>query len=587
MGSEVLQMQETSHLEEEAADFAWDVAPLEPPAAVRVVASDTSGGGDEPPEHMRPLYENIRVELPSGTREELGGLLSGFEEIFSKGDHDLGRTKTEVHCIPTGDARPVRLPPRRVPEAHRRDVEEQIQQYLELGIAERCTSAWAAPLVIVRKKDGSNRICVDYRSLNAVTEKDAHPLPRIADSLDALRSASVYSSVDLTRAYHQVEVRPEDRDKTAFVTGQGHHLRFVTMPFGLCNAPGTFQRLMEKVLHGLLYRCVLVYLDDIIVYSRTLADHLGHLRQVFHRIQEHGLKLKPKKCALFQEEVCYLGHIVSPTGVAVNPDQVTRVQGWKPPTTVRQVRSFLGLANYYRQYVPQFGKTAEPLIRLTDAGRAFVWSPECQEAFLALKRCLVTAPVLGYPQEEGRFILDTEASEEAIEAVLSQEQDGHERVLAYGSRTLSKEERNYCHTRRQLLASVHFMEAYSHYLYGRQFLLRTDHAPLRWLMGQRDPKDQQARWVQRLSDFQFTIEHRSGKKSGDANAPGKCFRGRNCFHPGMDHPASRVAPGTHFSCEELRDGYRSDEELEPAPPSGGRVESEEAAAGQGGPDSTD
>ena len=210
-------------------------------------------------------------------------------------------------------------------------MEEQINRWIELGIVEDCESHWAAPLVIAQKKDGTNRICIDYRGLNAVTEKDAHPLPRIKDSLDALRGAQVYSSLDLLWAYNQVVIDPKDRDKTAFVTGRGHHLRFVTMPFGLCNAPSTFQRLMEKVLHGMIYKFVLVYLDDIVVFSSSIEEHFDHLHQVLTKLYEHGLKLKPRKCSLFKKEILYLGRVVSPEGVATVPSEVSRVENWETP----------------------------------------------------------------------------------------------------------------------------------------------------------------------------------------------------------------------------------------------------------------
>ena len=279
------------------------LAPMELIAGVRedIEEPPREDGPDGTPGHLTDLCELGGSRLSQTLQEQLQGLLCEYRDIFSQGEHDMGKTDTEVHRIPTGDARPVRLQPRRVPLAYQQDVEDQIQQFLDLGIVEDCQSPWAAPLVIVKKKDGSNRVCIDYRELNNVTQKDAHPLPRIKDSLDALRGASVYSSLDLTRAYHQVVVHPEDRDKTAFVTGRGHHLRFVTMPFGLCNAPSTFQRLMERVLQGMLYRFVLVYLDDIVVFSKTPEEHLGHLAQVFRRIQEHGLKLKPKSVPCFRE----------------------------------------------------------------------------------------------------------------------------------------------------------------------------------------------------------------------------------------------------------------------------------------------
>merc|ERR1711893_475738 len=184
---------------------------------------------------------------------------------------------------------------------------------------------FASPVGITRKKDGSNRICVDYRSLNKATQKDGHPLPRIEDSLDALSEANVYSTLDMTSGYHQVEVAERDRDKTAFVDGRGHHLRYVTMPFGLCNAPSTFQRLMEKVLKGLIWKSVVVYLDDIVIYSKTIDDHMVHLRQVLDRFKEHQLKLKPRKCELFRSQVRYLGHVVSPMGVATDPSLIQKV----------------------------------------------------------------------------------------------------------------------------------------------------------------------------------------------------------------------------------------------------------------------
>merc|ERR1711893_448528 len=259
---------------------------------------------------------------------------------------------------------------------------------------------FASPVGITRKKDGSNRICVDYRALNQVTQKDGHPLPRIEDSLDALSEANVYSTLDMTSGYHQVEVAERDRDKTAFVDGRGHHLRYVTMPFGLCNAPSTFQRLMERVLEGMVWDCVVVYLDDVIIFSKTIDEHLKHLAEVLERFKKSGLKLKPKKCELCRDKVDYLGHTVTPEGVATKADLIEKVQNWDPPRTVKQVRQFLGLCNYYHQYVESYSEIVEPMIRLTDKGAKFVWTPECQEAFETLKVKLTTAPILGFANME-------------------------------------------------------------------------------------------------------------------------------------------------------------------------------------------
>ena len=505
------------------------------------------------PEHLQQLYADSAAQLSPEAKSQLASLLEEFHHVFSKDDHDLGRTNLEVHQIPTGSARPIRLPPRRAPMHLRADIEQQVQDMIAQGVVEECSSPWAAPLVVVKKKDGSNRICVDYRALNEVTEKDGHPIPRVADSLDALAGAAVFSTLDMTSGYHQVEVAEEDRDKTAFVTGRGHHLRYVTMPFGLCNAPSTFQRLMERVLQGLVWKTAVVYLDDVVIFSRTPEEHLEHLREVFRRFEAHRLKLKPRKCELFRSQVKYLGHVVSATGVATDPGLIEKVTAWDPPRTQKEVRAFLGLTGYYRSYLPHYGEVAEPLVRLTDAYAEFRWTPACQEAFEELKRRLVTAPILAYPNETDPFILDTDASDVAIGAVLSQRQDGQERVIAYGSKALSKEERNYCVTRRELLAVVHFVEAYRYYLYGRPFLIRTDHSSLRWMLRQKEPKDQLARWIQRLAVFQFVIEHRPGAKHGNADGMSrKCFRGGVCFHPTQVEMESPAPPGTLTSSEELR-----------------------------------
>ena len=508
----------------------WQEDQSQGPAAPS--ACNSTGADPGVPEHVQALYAASAQHLGEGDQQRLASLLIKYGHIFSQNDQDIGRTRLEVHHIPTGEAAPVRQPPRRAPMHLRADIEAQIQNMLKQGIVEECASSWASPIVVVKKKDGSNRICVDYRALNQVTEKDAHPLPRIEDSLDALAGACVYSTLDMTSGYHQVEVAEADRDKTAFVTGMGHHLRYVTMPFGLCNAPSTFQRLMEKVLQGLLWRTAVVYLDDVVIYSRSFEEHSHHLEAVMQRFEQHNLKLKPRKCELFRTTVHYLGHIVTPDGVATDPGLIEKVAGWEPPQNLKEVRTFLGLTGYYRRFVPAYGDVAEPLVQLTDGKSLFVWTPVCQEAFERLKTYLTTAPILAHPTAQDTFILDTDASNVAIGAVLSQRQGDQEKVIAYGSKALSKEERNYCVTRRELLAVVHFVEAYRYYLYGKPFIVRTDHSSLRWMLNQKEPKDQLARWIQRLSVFTFTIEHRPGQKHANADALSrKCFRGGPCFHP--------------------------------------------------------
>ncbi len=291
---------------------------------------------------------------------------------------------------------------------------------LDRGVIEPCQSSWASPVVLVTKKDGTTCFCVDYRKLNDVTKKDAYPLPRIDETLDALRGSMYFSTLDLYSGYWQVEMDHRDIDKTAFVTRQGL-FRFTVMPFGLCNAPGTFERVMELVLKDLKWKICLIYLDDIIVYGAGFYQALDHLKTVWRRIREANLKLKPTKCCLMHTQVPFLGHIVSRQGVGVDPAKIEAVEQWPTPTSVKDVRAFLGLASYYRRYIPGFSTVAAPLTNLTRQGVNLVWDDACEGAFQTLKAALVTAPILPYPTREGHFVLSTDASDVGIGAVLEQE----------------------------------------------------------------------------------------------------------------------------------------------------------------------
>ena len=290
------------------------------------------------------------------------------------------------------------------------------------------------------------------------------------------------------------------------------------MPFGLCNAPSTFQRCMELLLSGLQWKTLLIYLDDVIVHSATFEDHIERLGEVLSRLRKAGLKLKPSKCHLMQSEVLFLGHVVGQEGVRTNPKLVKAVSDWKRPTDPRQVQQFLGLCNYYRRFVPHFGHIAHPLYQLTEKGMRFEWTEECEAAFDQLKVSLTHSPVLAYPRPGGKYTLDTDASNIGIGAVLSQEQDGEERVIAYASKRLDKRQRRYCVTRRELLACVTFIQQFRHYLLGQEFDLRTDHNSLRWLFSFKEPQDQLARWLEVLAQYRFRILHRAGTKHGNADA---------------------------------------------------------------------
>ncbi|GBM15017.1 Retrovirus-related Pol polyprotein from transposon 297 [Araneus ventricosus] len=442
------------------------IATCEP--VVDIVARPQEFSGAQ---HLQSTLENLQI-LNEEQRIAVRKLLNEFQDLFSICDADVGRCNMTQHRINTGDHPPIKQYPRRLPLARKEEAEHLVKEMVDNGIIEELSGPWASPIVLVKKKDGSTRFCVDYRKLNEITKKDSYPLPRIDDTLDALNGSQWFTTLDLKSGYWQVEVRPEDREKTAFTTGQGLW-QFKVMPFGLCNAPATFERLMETVLRGLSSEACLVYLDDIIIVGRTFEEHLNNLRKVFQRLQKANLKLNPKKCRFFQKEVTYLGHVISAEGVKTDPGKIKAVVDWPH---------------------------------------------ECEKSFNSLKQALTSSPILTYPRTDKDFILDTDASDEGIGAVLSQNTGNEKRVIAYFSKSLGKPERNYCVTRKELLAIVKSIEHFHHYLYGRKFLLRTDHASLRWLLNFKEPEGQIARWIQRLQEYDFEIQHRKGTSHGNADA---------------------------------------------------------------------
>ena len=431
------------------------------------------------PSHLTELHDSCTQDCTSEEKEVIGRLLIEYEAVFSKHDNDLGPTNLYEHAIDTGDAKPVKLPPKRVPLAFAGEDKTALERLHEQGTIRPSCSPWVAPLVLVRKKDGSVRPCLDFRQLNLLTKKDAWPIPRTQDCLDALEGSTLFSTLDITCAYNQIPVREEDIPQTAFVIRYGLY-KFTTMPFGLSNAAATFQRLMEIALSDLQWSACLIYLDDVIIYSQTFEEHVKRIKLVLGCIAQAGLKLEPKKCHLFKKEVTFLGHKLLSRSVLPNPDNVQKLLDWPVPRNVTEVRGFLGLGSYYGRFVHNFSQVAQPMIDLTKKDQAFPWSTACQEAFDEIKKILSSADVMAYPASEGLFILDTDASEKASRAVLSQVQDNCERVIAFG--------RNYCVTDRELLAAKHFVDHYRQYLIGRKFLMRTDHQALRWLFSLKEPK---------------------------------------------------------------------------------------------------
>ena len=467
-------------------------------------------------QQRRSVAENVDPAVPEAAKEQLSQLIESYQDVFSYSEYDLGSTDIVQHEIST-TAPPFRQPLRPQPRARLPVVDNLLSDMQAQGIIEPCQSEWASNIVLVTKRDGSIRFCVDYRKLNLITQKDVYPLPRIDTCLDTLSGAVWFSTFDLRSGFHQVKVHPRDVNKTTFVCHRGT-FRFPRMPFGLCNAPATFQRLMDTVLMGLNFDICLAYLDDIIVFSHDLSSHMERLEKLFQRLREANLKLKPSKCHLLQKSVAFLGYTVSGEGIATDPSKIEAVQNWPTPANLRQCRAFVGLCQYYRRFVPNFSAIAAPLHALTKKGAQFVWSAECQAAFDRLKEALVSADVLALPDDEGQFVLDCDASDRAIGAVLSQIQDGKERPICYASQLYDRHQENYNVTRKELLAMVTFVKKFRQYLLGRHFVVRTDHAALQWLRRTPEPIGQQARWLEILEEFDFSVQHRAGTLHGNADA---------------------------------------------------------------------
>ena len=433
------------------------IGKLVPVAAISVAIEDTGPPNNGPvalPEYLEEIVKGSHPSLGDAVRELLRDLLFRYRHVFpAPGEPVTGRTKTVQHDIITTDARPVRCGPRRLAPAGLRKEQTCVKEMLEGGQIEPSDSPWASPVVLVTKKDGTTWFCIDYRRLNALTTKDTYPLPRIDDSLRLLGNQQWFSTMDLASGYWQVAMSPEAKRKAAFVTNEGL-FQFRVMLFRLCNAPATFERLMDRVLCGMRWSRCLVYLDDVISFGGTVTEALGRLEEVLCRLSNFGLQLKAKKCTFMQMEVVFLGHIVSRTGLACEPAKLAAVQNWHAPDKVKGVRQFVGFVGYYHRFVKDFADLAEPLVALIRKGVPFVWTDWQQTAFEALKACLVRAPILGFPTEDRRFVLDTDASLFAVGGVLSQLQKEGDVVIAYTSRSLRLSQRRYCTTCREMLAAL-------------------------------------------------------------------------------------------------------------------------------------
>ena len=453
------------------------------------------------------------AHTPATTDPGLASVLKEYRDVFQPLPAGLPPPRHIDHHI---DLEPGSQPPfkavYRMSPVELEEVRRQLDDLLEKGFIQPSKSPFGAPILFVRKKDGSLRMCVDYRALNKITIKNRYPLPRIDELLDQLHGARIFSKLDLASGYHQVRVATEDIPKTAFRTRHGH-FEFKVLPFGLTNAPATFMALMNDVLRPYLDKCVVVFLDDVLIYSKSIEEHAHHLRQVLNAFRRHRLYAKPSKCEIGLEQVDFLGHTITVDGIQVDKKKIQAVEEWPTPTCATDVRSFLGLAGFYRRFVHGFARIAAPLTALTGAKAAWKWTTQEHTAFLALKKALTTTPVLATPDFTRPFEVYTDASQRAIGAILLQDQGRGLQPIAYESRKMNDAEQNYPTHEQELLAIVHALRTWRCYLEGSKFKLNTDHLSLKYLATQPTLSRRQARWMELLQQFDVNIEYRAGKEN--------------------------------------------------------------------------
>ncbi|KAJ9560649.1 hypothetical protein OSB04_005809 [Centaurea solstitialis] len=422
------------------------------------------------------------------------------------------KTVADVPVVIPG-ATPVAKAPYRLAPPEMMELSKQLGELLDKGFIRPSTSPWGAPILFVKKKDGSMRMCIDYRELNKLTVKNRYPLPRIDDLFDQLQGAAWFSKIDLRSGYHQLKVREEDVHKTAFRTRYGH-FEFVVMPFGLTNAPAAFMDLMNRVCRPMLDRSVIVFIDDILIYSRSKEEHVEHLREVLEVLRKEKLYAKFSKCDFWLQEVQFLGHLVNREGVKVDPAKVEAVMKWETPKTPTEIRSFLGLAGYYRRFIQDFSKIAVPLTKLTRKNERFVWGAEQEAAFDTLRRKLCEAPVLTLPEGVEDLTVYCDASYHGLGCVLMQ----RGKVIAYASRQLKAHEANYPTHDLELAAVVFALKLWRHYLYGVRCTIYTDHKSLHYFMDQRNLNMRQRRWLEVIKDYDCEILYHPGKANVVADA---------------------------------------------------------------------
>ena len=445
-------------------------------------------------------------------------ILSSYKDVFPSdlppGLPPSREVDHRIELIP--GAVPPSRPTYRLSATELEELKKQLEELTKAGFIQPSKSPFGAPILFVKKKDGTMRMCVDYRALNNVTIKNSYPLPHVDELFDRLQGAKYFSKIDLRSGYHQIRIDPQDVPKTAFRTRYGH-FEFLVLPFGLTNAPATFMHLMHQSFRQFLDEFVLVFLDDILIYSKTLDEHKSHVRKVLDVLRKEKLFAKESKCEFFKTEVEFLGHHVGRDGVRMMEDKIKAVADWPEPKNVRDIRAFLGTAGYYRKFIKDFSAIAAPLTSLTKEDVKFEWTPRCQQAFVRLKAAMQSGPVLALPDPSLPFVVQTDASGFAIGAVLMQAQGKGLQPIAFLSKKMLDAETRYPVHEQELLAIIHSLSSWRHYLSGRKFKVMTDHKSLEYFKTQPMLSARQSRWKDVIANFDFDIEYIEGKSNSVAD----------------------------------------------------------------------
>ena len=504
-------------------------------------------------------------------------LLYRNQDIFAINMMELGCTDIVEHAINNNDI-VTYVRPYKTPMTQRPIIKQFIDEMLENRIIRPSVSPYSSPIVLTKKASGELRFCIDFRVINGNTPADRYQLPRIMEVFNSLYGTTIYSVFDMFSGFWQLNLREKDRHKTSFSTEFGS-FEFNRFPFGLKNSGSVFQRMINRVMGPALGKHVICYMDDGIVFSRSFQEHLVHIEDVFQRLREFNLRLKLAKCAFAKDKLLYVGHIVNEAGIKPNPEKIEAVKNYPVPTNIKQLRTTLGLFNYYRTFVKGYAKTAEPLTNLTKKGVKWNWTKEHQEAFETLKENLIKAPILAYANINDDYIIDCDASDYAIGSVLVQRQkvkvplneddntwtsedqfrwETKEVAIAYSSRKLSDRERKYACIDREGLCIFHAFKAFYEYVYGRHVTVRTDHAPLQYIMKKRDPSGRIGRWILYLQKFDLTIIYRPGNKNQNADA-----LSRIPFETGINTIQTKGIPKRREWIEKQRTDHYCETLLEP------------------------